>query len=258
MFYHIVPDFQKGRVLKREMLENLRDYPRNMTEIYFQDYSDGIIAGAQIVVEETNLVITEGIVKHNGRVYMLDADYLLPYHAVGRETLVKIRFHEEQQSSDFIAYSTDVLLDDVLQVAENELELGRFKLKPGARLRSVYEDFQDFATEYNTVNTIYCQYAGFQTTTFHPLILQYFAKELLSSMPSNAYDISFALQCLNQDRIQREVIYYYLANRLGKGYREYTNEQIHHYLSRVLQEGKGWNRSTSEQSSRRPRQMIVE
>lgn len=240
------------------MLENLRDYPRDMTDIFFRDYSDGIIVGAQIVVEEMNLVITKGIVKHKGRVYMLESDFSLPYQATGKETLIKIRFQEESQQRDFTSYMTDVILDEEVQVAENELELGRFKLKLGAELRSIYEDFLDFATEYNTVNYIHCQYAGLQRSTFHPFPLQQFAKELLGNKPTNAYDISFAMQCLNQDRIQREVIYYYLANRLDTGYREYTNEQIHQYLSRILQEGKGWNRSTLEQTSRSPRRMIVD
>ncbi|MBE1555945.1 DNA and RNA helicase [Sporosarcina limicola] len=258
MFYNIYPHFQKGRILKREMLENLRDYPRNVTDSYFQDYSDGIIVGGHILVEETTLVITKGMVKHDGRVYMLDADYLLPYQAIGRETLLKIRFQEERDQHDFTSFTTEIILDDLVQVAENELELGRFKLKLGARLRSTYEDFLDFATEYNTVNYIHCQYAGFQTSTFHPLILQYFAKELLRCEPSNPYDISFALQCLNQERIQREVIYYYLCSKLGIGYQEYTNEKIHTYLSRILREAKGGNRPRSELNIGRPQRVIVD
>lgn len=229
-----------------------------ITDLYYEAYSDGIISGAHIEVEENTLVITKGIVKHQGRVYMLPSDYSIPYQATGQETLIKIRFQEENQQDDFTSYATEIMLDKGVQVAENELELGRFKLKSGARLRSVYEDFLDFATEYNTVNYIHCPYAGFQTSTFHPFPLRQFAKELLNSESSNAYDIAFAMQCLNQDRMQREVILHYLANRLGSGYREYTNEQIHQQLSRVVRESKGGSRAMAAHTRRGPRRMIVD
>ena len=258
MFLNSYPNFEKGRILKIEMLENLRDYPRMMTDLYFAAYSDGIITGADIQVKEDTLVITKGIVKHKGRVYLLVSDIALPYQATGKETLIKMRFHEKHQQLDFTNHETKIMLDENVEIAKNELELGRFKLKLGAQLRSAYEDFFDFATEYNTVNYIHCHYAGFQMSTFHPLPLRQFAKELLESELSNAYDIAFSLQCLNQDRIQREVIAHYLANRLGTGYREYTNEQIHQQLGRIIRENKGGSRAMSAQTRRGPRRMIVD
>lgn len=258
LFLNSYPNFGKGRILKIEMLENLRDYPRMMIDLYFSAYSDGIIAGTDIRVEENDLVITKGIVKHQGHIYLLASDFSIPYEATGKETLIKMRFHEKDQQPDFTVFETEIVLDEDIKIAENELELGRFKLKLGAQLRSTYENFLDFATEYNTVNYIHCQYAGFQTSTFHPFPLQQFAKELLESELSNAYDIAFSLQCLNQERIQREVIIHYLANRSGTGYRVYTNEQIHQHLSRIISESKGGNRAMSAQTRRGPRRMIVD
>ncbi|HHW35859.1 MAG TPA: DNA and RNA helicase, partial [Bacillales bacterium] len=170
MFSDQYPTFQRGRVLKSTMLENLRDYPRNFTELYFQDYSDGIMTGAMISVDESFLTISKGIVKYNGRLYMLEKDVQLPYVATGKETLVKIKFHNEQPQPDFIAYETTVFLEESRSIQRDELELGRFKMKEGAMLRTKHTDFYDFATEYNTVNYIHCEFAGMETSTLHPLL----------------------------------------------------------------------------------------
>lgn len=221
------------------MLENLRDYPREFTDLYYQDYSDGILAGSTILVQESFLIISKGMVKYNGRIYALETDYQLPYSATGKETIIKVKFHQEQTHPDFKAYQSTIFIDNDCTIKRNELELGRFKLKEGARLRYQYEDFYDLATEFNTINYIHCQYAGIQVSTIHPLILRSYAKELLKHQPTNCYDISFAMQCLNNGRMEREVILFYIGNRLGVGYKEWTNEQIHHHLGSILQEVKG-------------------
>lgn len=239
------------------MLENLRDYPRDFLDIYFQDYSDGIIEGVEVVIEEDTLVITKGIIKHKNRLYLLLHNYVIPYHATGKETMLKIKFQEEIVELDFNCFTATIVLDEFSEVASNELELGRFKLKSGARLRSKHEDFLDFATEYNTFNYIHCQYAGFQKSTYHPIILQYFARELLNNRPTNAYDISFAFSCINEDRIQRDTILYYVSNRLGLEFKDYTNVQIHKYLSRILLESSG-KKQSSELTYGRSKRMIVD
>lgn len=239
------------------MLENLRDFPRDFLDLYFQDYSDGIIEGVEVAIEEDKLIITKGIVKHQNRLYLLLHNSVIPYSATGKETILKIRFQEEMMELDFTRFTANIVLDELNEVASNELELGRFKLKPGARLRSKHEDFLDFATEYNTFNYIHCHYAGFQKSTYHPIILQYYARELLSNRPTNPYDISFAFSCINEDRVQRETILYYVSNRLGLEFKEYTNVQIHKYLSRILLESSG-KKHSSELTYGRSKRMIVD
>ncbi|GEN36395.1 DNA and RNA helicase [Aneurinibacillus danicus] len=238
MFANLCPTFNKGRILKKEMLENLRDYPRNFIDICFKDYSDGIITGADIVVGEDEFTIGTGIIKHNGTMYMLENEYHLPYHATGAETIIKVRFTEKAVHSDFVSYGTEILLSQDMQVKRDECELGRFKLKEGARLRSEYQDFADLATEYNTINIIHTQYAGIRKSTLHPHILRYFATDILKNNSSNPYDIMFAMQCMNQYIVDRELILHYIANRLEIPYTQYSNEQIHKYLVRIVEEVK--------------------
>lgn len=225
------------------MLENLRDYPRHFMEIHFQDYSDGIISGANVLVNQHHLTITKGIVKHNGRLYLLEHDHELPYEATGNETVLKIRFKEKEEELDFIGYRTELFLDEKTEIGEDELELSRFKLKKGAKLRSDYQSFEDFATEFNTINLIHTHIAGIGKATIHPKMMRYFADEVMRNGSTDVYDIMMAMMCINNGTVERDGLLHYLANRLETSYQDYSNIQIHRFLVRILNEMMGGNRA---------------
>lgn len=250
MFGYRYPKFSKGRILKKEMLENLRDYPRNFTDLWLNEYSDGIISGANVLVQENYLTITRGMVKHAGKIYILESEHRLPYRHSDKEVLLKLKFLEETSDNDFITSGTEIFIDEDIQVQEDVLELGRFKLKEGAKLRTEYQGFFDLSTEYNTFNIINVEYAGFRISTLSPVILRYFAEELLKNGSKDFYDIAFAMQCLNQGHVDRELLLHYLANRLQIAYKEYTNVQIHKHLAHIVDETR---RGTSKKADYRPR-----
>lgn len=257
MFTQLQPDFQRGRILKTEMLNRLRDFPQYFTDIYFQQLSDGVVMGADVQVHDDILRIKRGIVKHAGRLYLLEEDMEVPYKATGHETVLKIRFTPQSDRPDFIEYGSTVVLDDDLNLSTNELELARFKLKEGAKLRSQYQSFADMTTEYNTLNIIHVSYAGNGNGTIHPAIIRYFASELLSKESANPYDIAFGMLCLNGTTVEREVLLHYVSHRLGIGYQDYANVQIHKYLDRILHQA-GGSRSKFDDRHQGPRRMIVD
>ncbi|MEC0235056.1 DNA and RNA helicase [Paenibacillus kribbensis] len=252
MLTHIVPKFEKGRILKTEMLENLRDYPRSFLDIRYQDYSDGIITGMNVTVGEHTLTVGRGIVKHKGRLYLLEQEEEVPYTATGRLSVLKIRFQEEQSTADFQRYLGNICLEEE-QVNSQELELGRFKLKTGALLRSDYVDFADLATEFNTFNLVQVQHAGTTGPTLSPYIFKMFARELISRGTSDPFDLAFTMLCLNQGFIEREAVLHYLSSRSGVAYRDYDSSKLHQVLARVLEEkgGRRVNAGTARSGGQR-------
>ncbi|MGG4450234.1 DNA and RNA helicase [Brevibacillus porteri] len=257
MFSHLYPNFHKGRILKREMLENLRDYPRHFVDLYFQDYTDGIISGVDVSIGEGTLTVGRGIVKHQGRIYLFDREERVPYEATGTETVLKIRFHEETSLTDYYVYETSFVLDQEIESRQDEKELGRFKLKQGARLRGDYQDLADMATEFNTWNIVHVEHAGRNEPTLAPFILRYFANEMLKTVTNHPYDLAFAMQCLNADRVERGLILHYIGNRMGTGYREYTNLQILKYLARILDDAKSGGKSSKTEWKTGGRQRVI-
>lgn len=258
MFTNLFPDFASGRILKKEMLECLRDYPRDFFDVYFKDYSNGIIKGADAVVDKYNITITRGIVKHNDRLYVLEKDYELPYSFTNSEVLIKIKFLDEALSGDFKLYGTKVFIDENTAVEGDELELGRFKLREGAVLRSEYTDFFDMTTEYNTINIVNVEYSGLIKSTMRPFILNWFSRILLECNSENISDTLFAMQCLNTGSIEREILIYYISKRWGVEVREYTNMEIYKYLCHIVKEVKSGKKRTVEVKRDGPMRIIVD
>ena len=64
MFYYEVPQFEKKRLLRTEMLEQIRDFPRDYLEILYAGYSDGILHGCTPRWNEHKLVIEPGILRY--------------------------------------------------------------------------------------------------------------------------------------------------------------------------------------------------
>jgi len=258
LFANLFPNFGTGRILKKEMLECLRDYPRDFFDVYFKDYSNGIIAGADAVVGENIITIERGIVKHNGRIYILEKDYELPYNYTNSEALIKIKFLDENVKGDFIQYSTNIFIDSSAALGSDELELGRFKLREGAILRSDYTDFFDLTTEYNTINIVNVEYSALDKSTLKPFILKYFSRILLECNSENINDILFAMQCLNTGSIEREVLIYYISKRWGIEIKEYTNMEIYKYLCHIVKEVKSGKKRPVEARNEGPMRIIVD
>lgn len=239
MFQNTYPVFEAKRLLKKEMLENLRDFPRNLFGLQYQDYSDGILTGCDIKGTETGLTILPGILYYKSVPYFLDKPYPVPYRAEGEPVYVKVHFWDKAIGAGGEEYLSRVTVDGREPDAEQELELARFKLQPGARLRSEYVDFYDYETEFDTVNRIHVPYAAPDHPGIWPRIFKSFANELLKHPVNNSWDSAFCLNCLQlTGAMPYEAARAYLNARLGQD-REYTNLQVYGALKRILRESGG-------------------
>lgn len=242
MFENRYPLFNSGRLLKINMLEELRNFPRGVFEAWFKGYSDGIICGCDVEISDNYIKVLKGIIKHNDVIYILKEESKIEYTCNNKLMILKVKFLPEMLESDFKINSTEIGLTENLELGENEIEICRFKLRTGAKLRINYTDFNDLSTEYDTVNTIYAPYAAYGESSLSPEILRRFGKELLSCNLSEAWDISFAMMCVqNKDTIQKEIIVSYLVYKLNIEVRDYSNEELYYYLLDVLKSAKGSN-----------------
>jgi len=268
------PHFKEGRILKIEMLENFRDYPRDVLDVYNADMSDGIVCGLTPAVDESIITFSKGIVKHKGEVYVFHDPTVVEYSTTETDVAVVLNFHDKVESKDYTTYPVEILLmnlddlsnqDDVPlgsnYFQKSQIELGRFKLKSGAYLRSDYQDLYDFTTEYNTINVVHVLYAGFGQPTLSHLILKYFAREALNVMAGNnsGLDMNFCMLCLNSRRIEREVILNYIAFKHDKdvaSLAELRNADIHTFLVKILDDIKKENHGDRKRQSSRKKVII--
>ncbi|WP_315076447.1 hypothetical protein [uncultured Clostridium sp.] len=235
MFENRYPLFESGRLLKIDMLNELRDYPRTFIDIMLKEYCDGIISGCSIDVVDDFLMIRKGIIKYDEVIYILKEDTKIKYECNNKLTILKVRFLKQVIEKDCIENCTEIYLDDEHELKEDEMELCRFQLREGAHLRINYTGFEDLSTEYDTVNLINVPHATKSIKGLSPIILSMFGKELIKCNINEAWDITFATMCIqNKDAIEKDIIISYLSYKLNIKEKDYSNEELYLYLLEVL------------------------
>lgn len=239
MFKSNYPLFDSGRILKSAMLEDLRDYPREFASIKYGGYSNGIIAGCSIDVIDNFIVIKKGILKYKENIYMLSKDYPIKYENNNVLTSLKIKFLPVNNAGEYVKNETEIYLSEKIENEDYEMELCRFKLRTGAKLRREYVGFKDFSTEFDTVNIINTPFAAYGSPSLSPYILRSFGLEMLKCSLSESFDISFAMLCVqSKEAIEKDIIISYIVNKLNTEDREYSNEEIYDYLAQILESAK--------------------
>lgn len=236
MFENREPVFETKRLLKKEMLESLRDFPRDFFWLKYETYSDGILTGCEIKGTENGFVILPGILCYRGVPYFLKKPYFVSCKANGRLTYIKVHFWDKEIGAGEIKYLSQIIADECETDTKEELELGRFKLQPGARLRSEYTDFYDYETEFDTVNRIFVPYAAFRHTGIWFEILKSFASQMIKQSGLNSLDYAFCFQCLQlKEAMAYEAVRAYLNLKLEQQ-KEYSNSQVYEALKYILRQ----------------------
>lgn len=233
-----IPLFQNAHILRRDMLETLSDYTFLMNRYLYKGYSDGILAGCELTTTEDTIVMNEGIILIEGQPYLIKEALVKEYHPTNTTIILKICFSAEHRDNNILSRRVQLELtgDETLQ--KGELELCRFKLQEGARLRYVYQDFEDRSTEFDTLNTIHALYAAPGGSSLAPNILKAYARELLTADFATDLDKSFCIQILGQDKaVSREALKAYLEARKQQEVEDYSNAGIYRELLKIIKEG---------------------
>lgn len=247
------PLFQKGRVLKRESLEALRNFPAGLARLGLSDWADGILYGFDITYEADKqepehaaVVIDAGAVWYQGQVVLTERE-TIPFRAYEQQITACLRLHPAVNTEDFYVRPLELRLKNA-EPSGNEMELGRFRLSEGARLRKDYRDLRDCRTTYNTLDITQMPYAGPGGVTVSPVLLRMFARMVLAQTDAAQMDVPFALLCLNQAPVARECLLRYICRRLGEPFRELSHNEIYERLVRIAGAGgRGADRQRSTQ-----------
>ena len=220
------PLFARGRTLKKESLDIMRDFPRDLFDIAFCEYSDGVLYGLSVSAQHEHVYVSSGAIKHLGNIIIIKQQ-ALPFTMFEQFVSVKVSIGSKETSKDFETISLEIKTDTNLSLHKNEWELGRFTLSKGARLRLEYTGVSDFKTPNNTLDLTEVLYAGVGKATFSVKLLKIFAQTLLQVANPSPIDTSFAFTVLNSERVQRDFILWYIAKRLNRPFAELSNIEIY-------------------------------
>ncbi len=253
------PLFQEGSILTHDMLNVLKEYSINGAESVYEGYSDGVIKGCEVSAAEGILVIGKGIIRIRSRNYYLFQEVTIEVEKTNQPKVLAVRATEEEKSTDFLIREVQVLVENLEDVIPGDLELCRFWLQEGAKLRTKYTDFNDMDTLYDTVNLIHAGWSGYESPTLAYPVLQFFREQALKYTIANIDDKLFLSQIalLNGTSMNVKEINQYLAWRLNQKYRERTMNDIYEGLKEALSLIRA-GKDTQKAHRTAARQLIVE
>ncbi len=256
MFKFASPVFVHKSILKKSMLDELRDYPLAVSRMMLAKSGSGVLTGTEITWESNILKIQPGLIVYNGNIYRMETVREMDCRPTDSLTYINVRFvtmdYERDQTGGFgeIVLSAD-------KPEHNEIELGRFRLQEGARLRTEYENFEDYQTEFDTVNRIHMPYICAESIGLWPTLLKEYATELLAAGTDNPYDLAFAMQLLGTGgHVASQLISCYIAHNERRRVTQLTNGEAYDRLLRILRERKSGN-SGYDRQQKNTRQMIL-
>ncbi len=233
----LYPNFERHSILKKELLNSVRDYSLEYLKVKYDKYTKGIITGFDLKVIEDNFIqISNGIVKFEDFIFIADKKAKIKYNQSNTFKSLKIVLEKDTKIRDYDRYILSYKLDEDLSLHTNEIEICRFKLMEGFDLRDNHKSFEDIETEFDTINYLNSTWAGIEREWINPYILKKFANEAMDSNLENMEDIVFCYNCLNEDKtVDINLIERYLKNRQNlKDKKQLTKEEIFKYLSLTL------------------------
>lgn len=234
-----VPVFAGRRILKKESLWDIRDYTYAGWQLYYAEYTDGLLKGCDIRAEDGRLVIGKGMLKFHDFIYLMMEEERVDYQPKNRWQVLKAEFSEDETNLDYKAYRVRFFLDEEMELGENQIEMCRFYLREGSVLRDSYKNFADMSTEYDTVNLICATVAGVREKTLHPVVVRQFGEELWNMEEKDQFDFGFCSLVWNtQGRVERKVIAAYLSNKMKKAVvaniMSYDNQMVYEKLENIV------------------------
>ena len=234
-----VPVFAGRRILKKESLWDIRDYTYAGWQLYYAEYTDGLLKGCDIRAEDGQLVIGKGMLKFHDFIYLMMEEERVDYQPKNRWQVLKAEFSEDETNLDYKAYRVRFFLDEEMELGENQIEMCRFYLREGSVLRDSYKNFADMSTKYDTINLIYATVAGVGEKTLHPVVVRQFGEEIWNMEEKDQFDFGFCNLVWNtQGRVERKVIAAYLSNKMKKAVvaniMSYDNQMVYEKLENIV------------------------
>lgn len=233
----LYPNFERHSILKKELLNSVRDYSLDYLKVKYDKYTKGIISGFEVRVIENNLLeISKGIVKFDDFIFIANKTAKIRYSNCNIFKSLKIILEKDCKIRDYDKYILSYKLDENLVLNENEVELCRFKLMEGFDLRDKHKSFDDIQTEFDTINYLHSTWSGLKRESINPYILECFANEAMQSNLTDIKDIIFCYNCLNiKEPININLIEAYLKNKQNLNNKQnLTKDEIFKYLSITL------------------------
>ena len=251
------PQFELLHILRTEALCAVRDCAFETLPLYLSSHGAGIVSGCDFVTTKDLITLNAGLILYDNFLYRITEPMSVHYAPTEEYILLKLIFEPKRKTELFLQRDIRIELSADMNLAANEMELCRFKLKKGAILRTKYTDFIDRSTEFDTVNTINAPYSAVGGSTLSPDILRAFASEA-KDYSLDSEDFSFCLAALSGKILNAEQISFYIERRLKIELTDRDNQTLYDKLCLILRDIKNGGRREIFSARRRRKEIMVD
>lgn len=254
-----IPLFYSGNVLTQDMLESLKQHTVNTGRFDYLGYSDGILKGCRITTTDSQIIVQKGVLIYGGEVFYLSEDSKIVYEPTNSLKLLVVRVLDHELSRSFDTRKIEFLLINEEEKLKADIEICRYRLQAGAKLRYDYKNFADMNTEFDTVCLCHAKWSAYGGESIAYEILYQFAKAALEQNGLIPEDRMFIGQILNSpgQTLPEECISSYLAGRLSKAVTKHTVHELYQDLAAALRlMGNGRNAAAGK--NKREHRLIVD
>lgn len=215
MFVRKELTFPHKAVLTAAMLRELYDYPRELSRLMFNDFSDGIICGLDFSLKDGELILSSGLVRFGGEIFRLHDD--LNLSALAEENFLvadKEYFISAEKSS---RKKEPCLTEKNLALTFTEqsppFSLGKFIFR-GRRnfyLPELTDEPFDEIFSRSKLNLFDVPFAAKNAPTFHPLLFRLVKKFLSRKKNRTPFDYALFVHLQNNDTLSIETLAEYIS-----------------------------------------------
>ncbi|WP_314653873.1 hypothetical protein [uncultured Selenomonas sp.] len=244
--------FTAGDVLSAEMLEETYRYPREFLHVCHAGCPDGIVAGLDFIEKEDGVYLTAGIVKFDGKYYILPGDMGLdawlqqqkaPLQSSVEYLLCLVPEDVPEPVGTGIQSRSRLVLQPEKERPAHALLLGRYKYRPDVQIRlpklhprnkAPFEEF----TQASFLQILDCEYAHHQgETTYHPLLFRAVQSYLEQKDSLSPYDFTLLCELQNHGVAALSTLKAYIAvhQKVTSASLEVTRERLFEELTKCVQ-----------------------
>ena len=244
--------FTAGDVLSAEMLEETYRYPREFLHVCHAGCPDGIVAGLDFIEKEDGVYLTAGIVKLDGKYYILPGNMGLdawlqqqkaPLQSSVEYLLCLVPEDVPEPVGTGIRSRSRLVLQPEKERPARALLLGRYKYRPDAQIRLPKlhprnkDPFEEF-TQASFLQILDCEYAHSQgETTYHPLLFRAVQSYLEQKDSLSPYDFMLLCELQNHGAASLSTMRAYIAihQKGSTASLEVTRERLFAELTKCVQ-----------------------
>lgn len=216
MIVQKIPRFESGNILSREMLEALNHNILSENRMNYFGYSEGILKGFSVTASEDYILVGKGCYLFDGEVQYITEDIKIPYTHGNAIKLLVLRTGDKEISRQFEIREAEIKLIEEGERLLTDIEICRFSLQSGARLRDYARNLSDMNTYYDTICVCHAQWAAYENPSAAYPVLQQFAKELAMCKNLTTEDnlIIGQILALKGESLPKQCLEAYISNKL--------------------------------------------